>query len=100
MHYHVLLTDEGGAKRRHPDTFATQAEAEQRARAIALENATRGWRGTRYPGRPWRSQEVAVYLDRSDPGKRPFPCLELTVVRCEVHGDEPVPGCYLFERRE
>lgn len=98
LHYHLLLIDEDGEHTHQPDTFATQDEAESQARAVTFERAPSGWQPRRYPGRPWRPQEVAVYLDRRDPGRRPYPCLELVVVRCEGRGHEHAPGCYLHGR--
>ena len=99
LHYHLLLIDEEGERPHRSEPFATQHEAEDEARAVTFERAPSGWRPTRYPGRPWRPQEVAVFLDRRHPGRRPYPCLELTVVRCEVHGHDRTPGCYLHGRR-
>lgn len=99
VHYHLLLIDEDGERAHGRETFATQAEAERVALAIVFEKASLGWRAIRYPGRTWRQQEVAVYLDRQHPGRRSYPCLELTVVRCEVDGDTRPPGCYLHGRR-
>ena len=100
LHYHLLLIDEEGEHAHRPDTFATQQEAETEAYAVTFERSPSGWSPRRYPGRPWRPQEIAVFLDRRDPGTRPYPYLELAVVRCEVEGAERAPGCYFHGRRE
>ena len=97
MHYHVLLIDEDGEHVESAPTFATRAEAEEQAAKVAMEIDGPGWSGRRYPGRSWRPQEVAVYLDRR-PLVRHVPCLELTIVRCDPEWRKHAPGCYLHHR--
>ena len=93
MHYHVVLIDDEGEHVDPALTFDRQDEAEERAAAVARETDGPGWSGKRYPGRSWRRQEVAVYIDRPV-FERQVPRLELSIVRCDVDGREPVPGCY------
>ena len=97
MHYHVLLIDEQGEHCDSASTFATQLEAERQAETVAREIDGPGWTGRRYPGRVWRRQEVAVYLDRR-PLERGVPRLELAIVRCPRADGTHRPGCYLFDR--
>ena len=91
MHYHVVLIDDEG-EHIDPEPFERQDEAEEQAVAVAQEIDGPGWRGRRYPGRSWRRQELAVYIDRRVL-ERAVPRLELSIVRCDVPGREPVPGC-------
>jgi len=100
LHYHLRLIDDEGEHVYRPDTFATQHEAEREAYAVTFERQPSGWSPTRYPGRACRPHEIAVFLDRRDPGTRQHPYLELVVVRCEVDGEERAPGCYFHGRRE
>jgi hypothetical protein len=96
MHYHVVLIDERAEHVERALTFARQDEAEEEAVAVARKIDGPGWSGKRYPGRSWRPQEVAVFLDRR-PLEREVPRLELTIVRCDGKGAHG-PGCYLFHR--
>jgi len=97
MHYHVLLIDDDGEHVDDVVTFARQEEAEERAAAAVLEIGGPGWQASRYPGRTWRPQEVAVYLDRR-PFERGVPRLELTIIRCNSRNGEHGPGCWLYHR--
>ena len=92
MHYHVVLIDDEGEHVDPALTFDRQDEAEERAVVVAREIDGPGWSGKRYPGRSWRRQELAVYIDRRVLERR-VPRLELSIVRCDVPGREPVPGC-------
>jgi len=93
MHYHVVLIDDDGEHVAEALTFDRQEEAEERAIAVAREIDGPGWSGKRYPGRSWRRQELVVYTDRRV-FERHIPRLELSIVRCDVHGEGPVSGCY------
>ena len=97
MHYHVLLIDDAGEHFDSASTFDTQGEAEEQAANVAREIDGPGWSGKRYPGRSWRPQEVAVYLDRRTL-ERHVPRLELAIVRCDPRKGRHAPGCYLFSR--
>ena len=92
MHYHVVRIDEQGEHVDPELTFDRQDEAEDWARTTAREIEGPGWSGKRYPGRSWRPQELAVYIDRRVL-ERKVPRLELSIVRCDVPGREPAPGC-------
>src|SRR2546428_491943 len=87
MHYHVVRIDEEGEHVDPALTFDRQDEAEERAVAVAREIDGPGWSGKRYPGRSWRRQGLAGYIDRRVL-EREGPRLELSVVRC----DGPRPG--------
>ena len=93
MHYHVVLIDDDGEHVDEALTFDRQEEAEERAIAVAREIDGPGWGGKRYPGRSWRRQELVVYTDRRV-FERHMPHLEISIVRCDVHGKGPVAGCY------
>src|SRR2546428_4927381 len=93
MHYHVVRIDDEGEHVDAALTFDRQDEAEERVLALARAIDDGGWIGKRYPGRSWRRQELAVYIDRRVM-ERQVPRLELSIVRCDVHGREPVAGCY------
>src|SRR5881397_1408126 len=92
MHYHVVRIDDEGEHVDSALTFDRQDEAERRAVAMAREIDGPGWSGKRYPGRSWRRQELAVYIDRRVLARR-VPRLELSIVRCDVPGREPAPRC-------
>src|SRR5438876_12190353 len=92
MHYHVVRIDEEGEHVDPALIFDRQDEAEERAVAVAREIDGPGWSGKRYPGRSGRRQELAVYIDRRVLERR-LPRLELSIVRCDGSGREPVPGC-------
>ena len=93
MHYHVVLIDDDGEHVDEDLTFMRQDEAEERALAVARQRDGPEWAGKRYPGRSWRWQELAVYTDRRVFERR-VPRLELSIVRCDVRGKDPVSGCY------
>ena len=97
MHYHVLLIDDQGEHLDAADTFGTRYEAEERAATVVRDIAGPGWTGKRYPGRTWRPQEVAVYLDRRAL-ERNTPGLELAILRCAPASGTHDPGCYLHDR--
>ncbi|HJQ85240.1 MAG TPA: hypothetical protein VKA21_14240 [Candidatus Binatia bacterium] len=97
MHYHVLLIDDQGEHFDSASTYRTQQEAERQAASMAREIDGPGWSGRRYPGRVWRTQEIAVYLDRR-PLVRQVPRLELTIVRCDRDEGTHGLGCYLYHR--
>jgi hypothetical protein len=97
MHYHVVLIDEQGEHLDSASTFETQPEAEREAETVARQIDGPGWSGKRYPGRVWRRQEIAVYLDRRAL-QRQRSRLELAIVRCDRVGGEHDPGCYLHHR--
>ena len=97
MHYHVLLVDDHGEHVDSASTFGSQNEAEVQAASVAREIDGPGWRGKRYPGRVWRPQEIAVYLDRRAL-QRQVPRLELTIVRCDARAGKHDPDCYLYHR--
>jgi hypothetical protein len=97
MHYHVLLVDDRGEHVDSASTFGTQKEAEEQAAAVAREIDGPGWSAKRYPGRVWRPQEIAVYLDRRAL-QRQVPRLELTIVRCAARAERFGPECYLYHR--
>src|SRR3989442_9689941 len=90
MHYHVVRIDEEGEHVDPALTFERQDEAEERAVAVAREIDGPGWSGKRYPGRSWRRQELAGYIDRRVL-ERKVPRLELSIVRCDGPGRESVP---------
>jgi hypothetical protein len=94
MHYHLVLIDADGEHVDRVPTFFRQDEAERRAVELAREIDGPGWGGKRYPGRSWRPQELAVFVDRRvlDRG---VPHLELSIIRCAVSGPDGCPGCYL-----
>jgi hypothetical protein len=97
MHYHVLLIDDQGEHVDSASTFDSQTEAERQAETIVRQIDGPGWHAKRYPGRVWRRQEVAVYLDRR-PLQRHVTHLELAIVRCDRATGEHDPGCYLHHR--
>jgi hypothetical protein len=97
MHYHVVLIDDEGEHLDAADTFGTRHEAEERAATVVRDMAGPGWTGKRYPGRVWRPQEVAVYLDRR-PLQRDTPGLELAILRCAPGSGRYDLGCYLQDR--
>src|SRR5437667_3307950 len=97
MHYHVVRIDEEGEHVDPALIFDRQDEAEERAVAVAREIDGPGWSGKRYPGRVWRRQEVAVYLDRRAL-ERQQTRLELAILRCDRARGEHDPGCYLHHR--
>ena len=97
MHYHVVLIDDDGEHIDSASTFETQPEAEREAEVLARQIDGPGWSGKRYPGRVWRRQEVAVFLDRR-PLERQLTHLELAIVRCDRGAGEHDPGCYLRHR--
>ena len=97
MHYHVVLIDDQGEHLDSASTFETQPEAERQAEAVARQIDGPGWSGKRYPGRVWRRQEIAVYLDRRAL-QRERGRLELAIVRCGRAAGEHDPGCYLHHR--
>ncbi len=97
MHYHVLLIDDQGEHLDSASTFETQGEAERQAETVARQIDGPGWSGKRYPGRVWRRQEVAVYLDRRAL-ERQLTHLELAIVRCDRLTGDDVGGCYLQQR--
>ena len=76
MHYHVLLIDDQGEHLDSASTYDTQREAEEQAATLVREIEGPEWSAKRYPGRVWRPQEIAVYLDRR-PLERGIPMLEL-----------------------
>ena len=45
------------------------------------------------PALTFDRQELAVYIDRRV-FERQVPRLELSIVRCDADGREPLPGCY------
>ena len=96
MHYHVVLIDDQGEHLDSASTFETQPEAERQAEVVARQIDGPGWSGKRYPGRVWRRQEIAVYLDRRALQRQQR--LELTIVRCDRIAGEHDPGCYLHHR--
>ena len=91
MHYHVVLIDDD--QRQRTETFATWDEAEKRAAIVSRRRDD--WRPRRYPGRYWRRGEIAVYLDHRVPGRR-VTKREVAIIRCNVTGREPQPGCFLW----
>ncbi len=93
MHYHVVLIDQEGEHVDAALTFERQEEAEERAVTVAREIDGPGWNGKRYPGRSWRRQELAVYIDRRV-NERQLPRLEVSIVRCDVKGEGTPAGCY------
>jgi hypothetical protein len=93
MHYHVVLINEEGEHVDGALTFNRQDEAEERAVAVAREIDGPGWSGKRYPGRSWRRQELAVYIDRRVI-ERQVARLEVSIVRCDVNGKGAPEGCY------
>src|SRR5204862_3490283 len=97
MHYHVVLIDGDGEHVDSASTFDTQPEAEREAQVLAREIDGPGWSAKRYPGRVWRPQEIAVYLDRRAL-QRQVPRLELTIVRCDSRVGKHGPDCYLYHR--
>jgi len=97
MHYHVVLIDEDGEHVDSASTFETRTEAEEQAARVVREIDGPGWSGRRYPGRTWRRQEIAVYLDRRALERR-VPCLELAIVRCDRASGQHSLGCYLYHR--
>src|SRR5947209_11708298 len=84
MHYHVVLIDDEGEHVDPALTFDRQDEAEERAVVVAREIDGPGWSGKRYPGRSWRRQELAVYIDRRVLERR-VPRLELKDAAVDVH---------------
>ncbi len=97
MHYHVLLIDDQGEHVDSAYTFETRSEAEEQAATVAREIGGPGWTAKRYPGRVWRPQEIAVYLDRRAL-ERDVPGLELAILRCAPASGVHDPGCYLRDR--
>jgi hypothetical protein len=97
MHYHLLVIDDHGEHLDSATTFDTQREAEEQAAAVVREIGGPGWEAKRYPGRMWRPQEIAVYLDRR-PLERTVPRLELAILRCKPESGEHDVGCYLEHR--
>ena len=97
MHYHVLLIDDHGEHLESASTFGTQGEAEEQAATVVREIDGPGWSGKRYPGRVWRPQEIAVYLDRRAL-ERQETHLELAILRCNPNANGHDPGCYLDHR--
>ena len=77
--------------------FEEEHAATACAEVLARQIDGPGWSAKRYPGRVWRPQEVAVFLDRR-PLERQLTHLELAIVRCDRGASEHDPGCYLRHR--
>jgi hypothetical protein len=93
MRYHVLLKDE--VIDENTWTFDNWQEAEIEAQFICRQHD--GWVPDRYPGRPSRFGEVAVFLDRRGlDGRTPY--RELAIIRANPQRFAPTrrvaqPGC-------
>jgi len=64
MHYHVILRDGTPARPARVETFPILEEAESAAQLLSERHIQPSWIPNRYPGRPSRLHEVAVFLDR------------------------------------
>ena len=78
MHYHVILRGGDSTRPVKLERFDTLDEAEAAAQLISEKHIQPSWIPTRYPGRPSRMNEVAVYLDRRIITRR-----EVVVLRCD-----------------
>jgi len=78
MHYHVVMRDGPAAHAVRLEKFDTLDEAESAAQLLSEKHIQPSWIPTRYPGRPARMHEVAVYLDRRILARR-----EVAILRCD-----------------
>ncbi len=100
MHYHVIMRD--GTAPARVERFGMLDEAEAAAQLLSERHIQPSWIPTRYPGRPSRLHEIAVYLDRRTLSRR-----EVTILRCDGadlacyvnrNGDAMWPASYFHAR--
>ena len=106
MHYHVIMRDGTAANPARVETFEMLEEAETAAQLLSERHIQPSWIPNRYPGRPSRLHEVAVFLDRRTLSRR-----EVSILRCDGaemvgelacyvnrHGDAVLPVRYFDAR--